>query len=184
MVFTSFWGCSPKWSGIFETWTSSTVISRGFKHFSVYCKSSKTCIKIKILCYFPRVLMVFTSFWGYTRSPKWSGILEAEHPLQSLREVLKGQCYEIFDFWFFHESVFSQTPENPLGPFRIFSKTSGFTLRISPQIYEQKFEMILMLFSRTWGKMIHQKTWSKKPRDIVPLNSSPCPVKPVQKWTF
>ncbi len=36
--------------------------------------------------------------------------------------LLKGQCHEIFDFWFFHESVFPQPLSIPLGLFRIFSK--------------------------------------------------------------
>jgi hypothetical protein len=36
--------------------------------------------------------------------------------------VLKGQCHEIFCFWFFHESVSPKALSIPLGPFRIFSK--------------------------------------------------------------
>jgi hypothetical protein len=31
-------------------------------------------------------------------------------------------------------------------------------LQISPQIFENIFEIIPMLFSRAWGKMIHEKT--------------------------
>jgi hypothetical protein len=34
---------------------------------------------------------------------------------------LKGQCHEIFCFWFFHQSVSPQPQSIPLGPFRIFS---------------------------------------------------------------
>jgi hypothetical protein len=30
---------------------------------------------------------------------------------------LKGQCHEIFDFWFFHESVSPKPLIIPLGPF-------------------------------------------------------------------
>ncbi len=38
---------------------------------------------------------------------------------------LKGQCHEIFCFWFFYESV-SPHPQSILfGPFRIFSKIRG-----------------------------------------------------------
>jgi hypothetical protein len=38
---------------------------------------------------------------------------------------LKGQCHEIFDFWFFHESVSPKNLSIPLRPFRIFSKIRG-----------------------------------------------------------
>ncbi len=39
--------------------------------------------------------------------------------------LLKGQCHEIFCFWFFYESVSPQPQSVPLGPFRIFSKIRG-----------------------------------------------------------
>jgi len=38
---------------------------------------------------------------------------------------LKGQCHEIFCFWFFHESVSPQYQSIPFRPFRIFSKIRG-----------------------------------------------------------
>ncbi len=38
---------------------------------------------------------------------------------------LKGQCHEIFCFWFFHGSVSPQPQSIPLRPFRIFSKIRG-----------------------------------------------------------
>jgi hypothetical protein len=38
---------------------------------------------------------------------------------------LKGQFHEIFDFWFFHESVSPKHLGIPLRPFRIFSKIRG-----------------------------------------------------------
>jgi hypothetical protein len=41
-------------------------------------------------------------------------------------------------------------------------------LQISPRIFE-KIRNALMLFSGTWGKMIHEKTLSKKSLDTVPL---------------
>jgi hypothetical protein len=44
---------------------------------------------------------------------------EGEH-LAAVR--LKGQCHEIFCFWFFHESVSPQPRSIPLGLFRIFRK--------------------------------------------------------------
>jgi hypothetical protein len=36
--------------------------------------------------------------------------------------LLKGECHEIFCFWFFHESVCPQPRSIPVGPFQIFSK--------------------------------------------------------------
>ena len=44
---------------------------------------------------------------------------------QTSSAILKGQCHEIFCFWFFHESVSPQPQSVPLGPFRIFSKIRG-----------------------------------------------------------
>jgi hypothetical protein len=38
---------------------------------------------------------------------------------------LKGQCHEIFCFWFFHESVSPQPQSIPFRPFQIFSKIRG-----------------------------------------------------------
>ncbi len=43
----------------------------------------------------------------------------------SLCMRLKGQCHEIFCFWFFYESVSPQPQRIPLVPFRIFSKIRG-----------------------------------------------------------
>ncbi len=45
--------------------------------------------------------------------------------LQMLYVSLKGQCHEIFSFWFYHESVYPQPQSIPLGPFQIFSKIRG-----------------------------------------------------------
>jgi hypothetical protein len=42
-----------------------------------------------------------------------------------MKEGLKGQCHEIFDFWFFHESVCPKPLSIPNGPFQIFSKIRG-----------------------------------------------------------
>jgi hypothetical protein len=36
--------------------------------------------------------------------------------------------------------------------------------------FSNKFKMILVLFSGAWWKMIHEKIWSKKSRDTVPLS--------------
>ncbi len=38
--------------------------------------------------------------------------------------------------------------------------------------FSKKFELTLMLFSGAWGKVIHEKTLSKKSRDTVPLSYS------------
>jgi hypothetical protein len=38
---------------------------------------------------------------------------------------LKGQCHEIFCFWFFHKTVSPQPQSIPLGPFQIFSEIRG-----------------------------------------------------------
>jgi hypothetical protein len=36
--------------------------------------------------------------------------------------------------------------------------------------FSKKFKMVLMRYSRVGGKLIHEKTKSKKSRDTVPLN--------------
>ncbi len=43
-------------------------------------------------------------------------------------------------------------------------------LRISPQIFEKKFETVLLGYSGAGGKLIHEKTRCKKSRDTVPLS--------------
>ncbi len=43
----------------------------------------------------------------------------------SRQSMLKGQCHEIFCFWFFYESVSPQPQSVPLGPFRSFSTIRG-----------------------------------------------------------
>jgi hypothetical protein len=43
-------------------------------------------------------------------------------------------------------------------------------LRISPRIIE-KFETVLMVYSGAWGKLIHEKTRSRKSRDTIPLKN-------------
>jgi hypothetical protein len=46
-------------------------------------------------------------------------------------------------------------------------------LRISSQIFK-KLGMILMIFSGGWGKMVHEKTCSKKSSDTVLLKYQIC----------
>jgi hypothetical protein len=59
---------------------------------------------------------------------------------------LKGQCHEIFCFWFFPESVSPQAQSIALGPFQIFSKIHGdiHKLRCTTSIND------------TGGKFFHQ----------------------------
>jgi hypothetical protein len=40
--------------------------------------------------------------------------------------TLKGQCHEIFCFWFFYESVSPQPQSIPFGPLHIFLKIRGY----------------------------------------------------------
>jgi hypothetical protein len=42
-----------------------------------------------------------------------------------LIQPLKGQCHEIFCFWFFYESVSPPPQSIALGPFQIFWKIRG-----------------------------------------------------------
>jgi hypothetical protein len=51
---------------------------------------------------------------------------EKQHGTRDLIfKLLKGQCHEIFCFWFFYESVSPQPQSIPLVPFRIISKSRG-----------------------------------------------------------
>ncbi len=45
-------------------------------------------------------------------------------------------------------------------------------LQISPRMLSKKFEMVLMGYSVAGGKLIHEKTRSKKSRDTVPLTAT------------
>ncbi len=51
---------------------------------------------------------------------------------------LKGQCHEIFCFWFFHESLSPQPQSIPLGPFRIFLKICGDIQQVKVQHQYQR----------------------------------------------
>jgi hypothetical protein len=54
-----------------------------------------------------------------------TGITQLLNSVFKKKLVLKGQCHEIFDFYFFHESVSPKPPSIPLRPFQIFSKICG-----------------------------------------------------------
>jgi|LakMenEpi03Aug12_release.lakeMendotaPanAssembly.Ray.scaffolds.fasta_scaffold471972_1 hypothetical protein len=105
--------------------------------------------------------------------------------------VLKGQCHEIFDFRFFHETFFSQAPEYPIRCFSNFFEnsrkylsstcTTSVTdtgdkwkkssirkvlighndLRISLWFFET-IQNDPLLFSEAWGKMIDEKNLKQK----------------------
>jgi hypothetical protein len=72
----------------------------------------------------------------------------------------------------------------PIGPFRILSKICGeichrcrwsvvqLDLRISPRIFEKIWSGPNGILWG-WGKLIHEKTRSKKSRDTVPLSYVP-----------
>ncbi len=66
----------------------------------------------------------------------------------------------------------STTSAVPVGTFTVsLIPVVYLDLRISPQILK-KFEMVLIIFSGAWRKMIQKKTWSKKSRDTVPFNQN------------
>jgi hypothetical protein len=68
-------------------------------------------------------------------------------PSSIVMSSLKGQCHEIFDFRFFHESV----PTKPLSI--------------------RKFEITVMLSSEAWGKMIYEK--KPEAKNLVTLSKVP-----------
>ncbi len=75
-----------------------------------------------------------------------------------------GQCNEIFDFRFFIWLSFPQATEYPIRAVSNIFKNSRRNLQIF-QIFLRilkNFEMILMLFSGAWGKMIHEKNLKQK----------------------
>jgi hypothetical protein len=94
---------------------------------------------------------------------------------------LKGQCHEIFCFWFFHEPVSPQPQSIPFRPFRIFSKIRGDIResRCTTGINDTggKFATgvndtggkMVWYNQRLGGNWFKKKTRSKKSRDTVPL---------------
>ncbi len=63
--------------------------------------------------------------------------------------------------------------QDPLGIYQRFNKISwcgcgGLTCEYLRK-FPKKFEMTIMLFAGTWGKMISDKPRGKKSRDTVPL---------------
>jgi hypothetical protein len=80
-------------------------------------------------------------------------------------KYLKGQCHEIFDYWFFHESVSHKPLSIPLGPFRIFSKIRGDIRSSRCTTGVVDVEKIFKL------KIFNYFVWTP---DIVPIICHPC----------
>ncbi len=84
---------------------------------------------------------------------------------------LKGQCKEVFCFMFFPWIIFPQAPANNI---RVIS---NFFYKFSEIIASQGAPPVsttpvaMMGYSRAWGKLFHEKTWSRKSRVTVPLSS-------------
>jgi hypothetical protein len=100
------------------------------------------------------------------------------------RIQLKGQCHEIFCFWFFYGTVSPQPQRIPLGPFRIFSKIRGdirksttpaakippisttpaanFATSFASVVDIEMLLMAVMVYSGTWEKLIHEKNQKSK----------------------
>jgi hypothetical protein len=91
---------------------------------------------------------------------------------------------EIFFFRFFSWIIFPQAPKITLGSFRIFQKICGdirkwrcttgvnyaggkFCHRYQ---FFRKFEMVLMVYSGAWGKLIHEKYLKSKISWRCPFN--------------
>jgi hypothetical protein len=106
--------------------------------------------------------------------------------------VLKGQCHEIFDFWFFSWNSFPQAheyttisqqhkrnwwqnlPSLSLRPVANLPPVSlklvmHLVLRISPRISEKNLDDPNVIFRGLGKGDSWKKTWSKKSRDTVPL---------------
>jgi hypothetical protein len=75
--------------------------------------------------------------------------------------VLKGQCHEIFDFWFFHESVSPRPLSIPIGPFRIFRKLAEiFTVQSASPV-------LLTLVAN--GKFFNYFVWTPLVKELTYL---------------
>jgi hypothetical protein len=102
---------------------------------------------------------------------------------------LKGQCHEIFDFWFFFHASVSSKPLSlplPLGPFRIFSKICGdiHSSRCTTSVVDTGgkwknssiIKVLIILFGHLWEveltyRYIFAFKFTLRPQqpDIVPI---------------
>ncbi len=71
---------------------------------------------------------------------------------QDKENQLKGQCHEIFCFWFFLESVSPKPLIIPLGPFQIFSKIRGDIRRskFATGVKPSSRKILIILFGHLW----------------------------------
>ncbi len=86
--------------------------------------------------------------------------------------LLKGQCHEIFDFWFFSWISFPQASEYTFTAISNFFENSRRYSRL-----KVKFETVLMGHSGAGGKLIHKKNQKQK-------NSWHCPPNGVMHGTL
>ncbi len=106
--------------------------------------------------------------------------------------MLKGQCHEIFDFWFFCESVSPRPRSIPLGPFRIFSKIRGdiCSSRCTTGVVDTGdkwkkssiIKVLIILFGHLWEVELTYRyifafkfTLRSKQPDIAPIICHGCP---------
>jgi hypothetical protein len=114
----------------------------------------------------------------------------------NLLNDLKGQCHEIFDFRFFRESVSPKPLSIPLGLFRIFFENSRRYSQLkvhhrcrwyrwciwlanisgSQRILKKIWNDPYVIFRGLGEDDSWKKTWSKKPRDPVPLKVPKCEI--------
>ncbi len=109
---------------------------------------------------------------------------------RTVRDVLKGQCHEIFCFRFFLGIIFPQAPEKNVSIVPKFFETSRRYSQVKVHLryqghrwqictlsckyfrkWSKKFKIALMGYSGPWGKLIHEKNLkSKISWHCVPLN--------------
>ncbi len=84
--------------------------------------------------------------------------------------VLKGQCHEIFHFWFFSWICFPQAPDYTIiGPLRIFR---WHRRQICHRCRWYRWQICHPYFQGLGGRWFTKKACNKKSRDTVPLNTS------------
>jgi hypothetical protein len=81
---------------------------------------------------------------------------------------------QICHWWCWYQCKFATGVDDTGGKFPIcvVVLVVYLDLRISPSRILKKFEMTLVLFSGAWKRRIHEKTWSKKSCDAVPLKQN------------
>jgi hypothetical protein len=99
---------------------------------------------------------------------------------------LKGQCHEIFYFWFFQESISHKPLSIPLGPFQIFRKFMEIfaaqgtpPVSLKPVAKRKKssiIKVLIILFGHLWKVELTYRyifafklTLKSQQPDIVPI---------------